>query len=46
MHSNNSLPGGGGELFEGNQTPYFEPLELLDFYISEFSMNVNSGKGE
>ncbi len=26
-----------GQIFHRNQTPYFEPLELLDFYIPEFS---------
>jgi hypothetical protein len=30
-------------LFAENQTPFFEPLELLDFYIPEFA---NKDKGE
>ncbi len=30
-------------LFAENQTPFFEPLELLDFYISEFA---SEAKGE
>jgi len=30
------------KLFTENQTPYFEPLELLDFYIPKFQL----GKGE
>ena len=31
------------KLFVDNQTPFFEPLELLDFYIPEFT---NKDKGE
>jgi len=33
-----NLPNSEGEIFTEKQTPYFEPLELLDFYIPELKL--------